>query len=204
MERDTHRWMGLSEHQRPETVSASAHGRIHGNLTLSSVRLSGSLVLLVYGPIRGFFSFPSPQKIYSYMSRLFIYFTMWRRLPSSGRCVALAPGCVSAGYVRADEAVVWRGVKMMNRAADYKGNSESVACNLFALHCHYYISRIENGRIKISPIELHVRQWLWYVFFIFTEYSSSSSSSPSPSLPSPTVYPEHIIGFDRRQRIQRL
>lgn len=34
--------------------------------------------------------------------------------------------CVS-GYVTADEAVIWWGVKLINRAADYKGNSTNVA-----------------------------------------------------------------------------
>lgn len=126
-----------SEHERPETASQCFSlppwdcSSMRTNLARSSVRLWRSLMLLVYG-----FS----QRLIALTYRLSLHvtliylFTMWPRLPSSGRCVTLAPGCALAGYVTADEAVIWWGVKLVNRAPDHIDTTLTIIVRLTFLY----------------------------------------------------------------------
>lgn len=61
--------------------------------SLSLLTLSHASCLLSYP---GIFTFPSLQNMHRFMTTLYIYLSAWWRLPSPGRCVALAPGWVSA------------------------------------------------------------------------------------------------------------
>ena len=89
----------------------------------------------------GIYLLPLTAKTYipTWHSYLFISWSERPRLPSSGRCVTLAAGCVS-GYVTAREAVRWRGVKLKNRAMDYRGNDKMLPLS----YCHFYIIRGEH------------------------------------------------------------
>lgn len=125
-------------HQRPETPSRCfSSSTLSGiRITRSSVRLRDSLVRLVYVPIRGFPSCCSPlQK--NKDPRMFIAFLrpvadaaiFWQMLSHWLRAVH---PCLCN---RRDEAVIWWGVKKINCAPDYEGNSEN-ARGCFFLRCY--------------------------------------------------------------------